>query len=118
MATQRVVINDNTALGGDLSGFLPNPTVSSSITSGFVAKSGDTMTGDLVGKSFVSTRSGSITRSGDTITSVSLTGGRTLTITRTDGVITSANDGTGTFGEKINNIDNTVSDNQALIIAV
>lgn len=64
----------------------------------FVKIEGDTMTGDLVGTDFVKTRSGTITRTGDYISSIEKTGGRTVTITR-DGsnYITSATDGTRTW---------------------
>lgn len=61
----------------------------------FVKIEGDTMDGDLVGTDFVKTRSGTITRTGDYISSIEKTGGRTVTITRdADNFITSANDGT------------------------
>jgi hypothetical protein len=58
---------------------------------------GDTMTGDLIGTDFVRTRSGTITRSGGYISTIALTGGRTLTIFRTSGYISSATDGTRTW---------------------
>jgi len=64
-----------------------------------VEVAGDTMTGDLIGKSFVSTRNGTITRDGDgLISSVALTGGRTLTLTRdANDAISSITDGTRTW---------------------
>ncbi len=54
--------------------------------------------GDTIGKDFIRTRNGTITRSGGYISSVTLTGGRTLTVTR-DGsnLISSINDGTRTW---------------------
>ena len=62
---------------------------------------------DIVGKDFVNTRSGSITRDIDgKITSISKTGGRTITINRdVDGNITSSTDGTRTwtYNRDINN---------------
>lgn len=49
----------------------------------WVEKAGDTITGDLIGTDFVRTRDGTITRDGDGyVSSVALTGGRTLTVTR------------------------------------
>jgi len=68
--------------------------VTASHVDGYVKKTGDTMTGDLIGTDFVKTRSGTITRDGDgNVSQVSLTGGRTLNITRTDGYISSITDG-------------------------
>lgn len=65
----------------------------------YVLDVGDTMTGDLIGTSFVSTRSGTITRDGDgLISSVALTGGRTLTLSRdVNDAISSITDGTRTW---------------------
>ncbi len=64
----------------------------------YVKKTGDVMTGDLVGTDFIRTRSGTITRDGDgNVSQVSFTGGRTLTYTRTNGYVTSATDGSRTW---------------------
>ena len=65
----------------------------------FVNITGDTMTGDLIGKDFVRTRDGVITRDGNGyVSSIALTGGRTLVVTR-DGnnYISSITDGTRTW---------------------
>lgn len=64
----------------------------------YVDETGDTMTGDLIGTDFVSTRSGTITYTGDYISEIAKTGGRTITFTRDgSGYITSATDGTRTW---------------------
>lgn len=69
-----------------------------SADSRYVNISGDTSTGDQIAPDFVKTRSGSLTRSGDLISSVTKTGGRTLTFTR-DGnnLISTISDGTRTW---------------------
>ncbi len=65
----------------------------------YVNVGGDTMTGDLIGKSFVSTRNGTVTRDGSGyISTVALTGGRTLTVTRNgSNFVTSITDATRTW---------------------
>lgn len=65
----------------------------------FVKKSGDTMTGDLRGTDFVSTRSFTVTRDGSGyLATIVKTGGRTVTITRNgSNYISSATDGTNTW---------------------
>jgi YD repeat-containing protein len=63
-----------------------------------VNKTGDTMTGDLIGTDFVKTRSGTVVRNpSGQITSVVKTGGRTVTFIRTGGLISSVSDGTRTW---------------------
>ena len=54
---------------------------------------------DVVGKDFINTRSGTVTRdSDDFITTITKTGGRTITFTRnSDNFITSATDGSRTW---------------------
>ena len=52
---------------------------------------------DIIGKSFVSTRSGSVNRTGGQIDSVELTGGRTITVNREGGYVSSVSDGTRTW---------------------
>lgn len=55
------------------------------------------LSGDVVGTDFVPTRSVSITRTDGKITSISYTGGRTITITYTGNLISSYTDGTRTW---------------------
>ena len=62
-----------------------------------VQKTGDTMTGDLIGTDFVSTRAGTVNRTSTLITSVVKTGGRTLTISRSSGLISTVADGSRTW---------------------
>jgi hypothetical protein len=64
----------------------------------YVLKSGDIMSGDLRGMDLIGTRSGTITRTGDYISSVAKIGGRTITISRdVNNYITSATDATNTW---------------------
>jgi len=53
--------------------------------------------GNVLAKEVISANSGTITRVGGVITSVAITDGRTLTPTRTSGLITSITDGTRTW---------------------
>jgi hypothetical protein len=53
--------------------------------------------GDIIGKSFVATRDGTVSRTGGQIDSVTLTGGRTIVINRSGGYITSITDSTRTW---------------------
>lgn len=64
-----------------------------------VKKTGDTMTGDLRGTDFVSTRSFTVTRDGSGyLATIVKTGGRTVTISRNgNNYISSATDGTNTW---------------------
>jgi YD repeat-containing protein len=55
-------------------------------------------TEDVVGKNFIKTRSGTIARNLDgSVASVTLIGGRTIVIHRTEGVVSSITDGTRTW---------------------
>lgn len=64
----------------------------------FVQLVGDTMSGDLVGTDFVRTRDGTITRVAGLVSSVALTGGRTMTVNRDiNNRISSIFDGTRTW---------------------
>lgn len=68
------------------------------LDSRYVNVTGDTMTGDLYGTDFIKTRSGTITRTGNYISSIIKTGGRTITLTRNaSNYITSATDGLYTW---------------------
>jgi len=72
--------------------------IQQSLGDDYVLKAGDTMSGDLIGKDFVSTRNGVVTRVGGFVTQVALDGGRTLVFTR-DGnnLVSSITDGTRTW---------------------
>lgn len=63
----------------------------------FVLKSGDTMTGNLVGKDFISTLGGEITRVDGEITQIVKSDGRTIVISRTLGLVSSITDGSRTW---------------------
>lgn len=83
---------------GSITGTLSDQTDLQTALDAKVDVAGDTMTGDLIGTDFIKTRSGSISRTGDYISSVAKTSGRTITVTRDgNGYITSATDGTRTW---------------------
>lgn len=64
----------------------------------YVNKAGDTMTGDLRTTDLITTRSVTITRTDGLISSVTKASGRTITINRDgNGVISSTTDGTNTW---------------------
>lgn len=63
----------------------------------YVLKNGDVLTGDLIGKNFVNTRSGVITRTAGLISQIAYIGGRTLDINRIGGLISSITDGVRTW---------------------
>jgi hypothetical protein len=68
------------------------------ISDKYVNVAGDTMTGDLVGTDFVSTRSGTINRTNNFVSSIIKTGGRTLTFVRNaQNFVISKTDGTRTW---------------------
>jgi hypothetical protein len=62
--------------------------------------------GDIVGKTFIGTRSGTVNRTGGEIISIELDNGRTLTITRTGGYVSSVTDAirTWTISRDENNV--------------
>jgi len=92
-----VQFNDGGSFGGDV-GFTYDKVTDQA-----------TLLGDFIGKSFVSTRSGTITRVGDYISQVALTGGRTLTITRDiNNFISHIFDGTRTYSYT-RNINNQIT---------
>lgn len=75
----------------------------------YIKKSGDVATGDIIGTDFVKTRSGTITRDvNGNVSTVSLTGGRTLTISRTSEYISSMTDGARTW-TYTRNLDNLIT---------
>ncbi len=75
----------------------------------YVQVAGDTMTGDLITPSVIQTNGGTITRAGGLISSVALTGGRTLTVARnSDNTIATINDGTRTW--TFNRTSGTITD--------
>jgi hypothetical protein len=72
--------------------------VSASHAEGYLKKTGDTATGDIVGTDFIKTRGGTITRNGSgEVTQVAYTGGRTLNIGRVGGYISTITDGARTW---------------------
>ena len=84
--------------------------VTASYAEGYLKKTGDTATGDIIGTDFIKTRSGTITRniSGE-IEQVAYSGGRTLSITRTGGYISSITDGVRTWTYTRNGNNDIVS---------
>ena len=65
--------------------------------SGYVSKTGDTMTGDLRTTDLIKTRSSTLTYTAGNLTKVVKTGGRTIDYTYTSGILTSYTDGTNTW---------------------
>ncbi len=93
-------------LGSIESASFASQAATASYVNGYVKSTGDTVTGDLIGTDFIKTRSGTIIRDiNGNIEEVQYSGGRTLSITRTGGYISSVTDGTRTwtYNRDINN---------------